>query len=152
MKQFKDTAGRDWLVSITVGDIKRVRAVLDINLNKALDNRFAILTDILSDPCKLVDILYVLCQEQTAKAGVTDEQFGRAFSGDVLDAATTAFLEALTDFFPTAARAAMQAILAKGKEAGEILTQRMNQQIANLSPEQVATLTVSSGSSRESVA
>ena len=39
---------------------------------------------------------------------VSDADFGRALSGDVIDAATTALLEELIDFFPSRRRAILR--------------------------------------------
>ena len=56
---------------------------------------------LIADPVLLVDVLYVVCKDQTETAGVTDEQFGRAMAGDAIDGATKAFLDELADFTPS---------------------------------------------------
>jgi len=112
MRTFKDNAGRSWTVTLNVWTVKKVRDLLQVDL---LDLGGApstspgsgetpgngLLYRLIADPVLLVDVLYVVCQEQADEAGVTDEQFGRAMSGDAIDGATKAFLEELADFTPS---------------------------------------------------
>lgn len=96
MATFKDNEKRDWLVAVTVEDIKQVRARLDgLDLADVYSDTLNRLAD---DPVLLVDVLWVLCEEQAKTAGVTDRQFGRAMAGDSIVNATTALVEAVTDF------------------------------------------------------
>lgn len=101
MKSFTDTAGRAWTIVINVAAVKRVRALLGINLYALVDDRFAGLSRLLGDPVDLVDVLYVLCKDEATALGVSDEDFGRAMAGDAIERAADAFLAELTDFFPT---------------------------------------------------
>lgn len=109
MPAFKDTAGREWLVTISVAEVRRVRRTLSVNL---ADLQAGKLLEQLSDPVTLVDVLYVLIEPQAFLRNLTDEQFGQAMGGDVLTAAATALLEALCDFFPGASRELLRKILA----------------------------------------
>jgi hypothetical protein len=61
----------------------------------------------------LCDILFALCQPEAQAKNVSDEDFGRALGGDVLDGATTALLEELVDFFPSAKRTVFRKALEK---------------------------------------
>jgi len=104
MKTFRDNDGRSWDLSLNIHAVKQVRDVLGVDL---LDpsgpgpGEESLLHKLIADPVLLVDVLYVVCKDQAEKAGVTDEQFGRAMAGDVIDAATKAFLEELADFTPS---------------------------------------------------
>ena len=135
MKTFTDTAGRAWTVTINVDAIKRVRSVLDIDLNRVLDDKFKLLAQIVEDPVQLVDVVFVLCREQADKAGVKDEDFGRAMAGDAIMLAADAFIEALTDFFPNArARAMLTALMGKGRKVRDLLMDRAELQIQAIDP------------------
>jgi hypothetical protein len=114
MKKFKDSEGREWSLSVTIGDAKRIKEDLSLDLL----NHVAI-TEIAADPYQLVGVLWLLCEAQSAKAGVTDEQFGRGLAGDAIDHATDALLGAIIDFFPKRQRGALQALLAKVMQANE---------------------------------
>ena len=128
MRTFKDTAGREWLVKIDVATVKRVRDVLDLDLLKidGADSVFAKL----ADPVTLVDVLYVVCLPQATEASVSDESFGGAMGGDVLDAASSALIEDLIDFFPSARRPILRRAWEKIQEiegkAIAAVTERLN--------------------------
>jgi len=111
MKTFTDNAGRTWTVTVNVDAIKRVKSLLAVNLLEAVEGK--LLEKLISDPVLLCDILYCLCKPQADAAGVKDEDFGRAMAGDAIEAATTAFLEELADFFPGQKRQLLHKALAK---------------------------------------
>jgi len=114
MRSFKDNADRTWSLTLNVYAVKKVRDLLQVDLLDLSDSGAhstslgagekpdnGLLYRLIADPVLLVDVLYVVCQEQADEAGVTDEQFGRAMSGDAIDGATKAFLEELADFTPS---------------------------------------------------
>ncbi|MGC1272619.1 MAG: hypothetical protein WBC44_02840 [Planctomycetaceae bacterium] len=111
MHTFTDTAGRAWSVVINVDAIRRVRARLDVNLLDAIEGR--LLERLVGDPVLLCDVLFVLVEPEAIAKQVTDEEFGRSLGGDVLEAATTALLEELVDFFPSGRRAVFRKALDK---------------------------------------
>ena len=129
MKVFKDTNGQDWQIILNVLQMKRVRAALGIDLVNVitLDKDGAVKVDLIdriaNDPCLLVDILWVIVQDQAKSIGVTDEQFGSALVGDAIERATAAFLDELVDFFPGARRLFLKkAVDLARKYAGEWTT------------------------------
>ena len=123
MRTFQDNAGRSWTVTLNVYAVKKVRDLLQVDLldlggdpsigrggleagdkpgNPSTGHGAGgLLYRLIADPVLLVDVLYVVCQEQADGASVTDEQFGRAMAGDAIDGATKAFLEELADFTPS---------------------------------------------------
>ena len=111
MKTFTDNAGRTWTVALSIDSIKRVKGLLSVNLLDAIEGK--LLERLTADPVLLCDILYCLCKPQADAAGVSDEDFGRAMAGDAIEAATTAFLEELADFFPKGKRELLQKALGK---------------------------------------
>jgi hypothetical protein len=127
MHTFADTQGRTWTVTINVDVIRRVRSLLNINLLEAIEGR--LLERLITDPVLLCDILFVVIQPETIAKGISDEDFGRSLGGDVLDVATTALLEELVDFFPSAKRTVFRKALTKLKQletlAIETATQRL---------------------------
>ena len=99
---FQDTAGRVWSVSIGTDTIKRVRSSLALDF---LETYFdGTLRAKLFDVCLLVDTLYVVCKEQADAKGITDVDFGRSMSGEVLETAAMALEEALFFICPPARR------------------------------------------------
>jgi hypothetical protein len=98
MKTFTDNAGRAWTVTINVECIKRVRTLLQVNLLDAVEGQ--LIERLVTDPVLLCDCVYAICQPEADARGITDEDFGRAMAGDVIEHACTALLEELVDFFP----------------------------------------------------
>ena len=127
MHTFADTQGRTWTVTINVDVIRRVRSLLNINLLEAVEGR--LLERLITDPVLLCDILFVVIQPEAVAKDISDEDFGRSLGGDVLDLATTALLEELVDFFPSAKRTVFRKALTKLKQletlAIETATQRL---------------------------
>ena len=116
MKPFTDSQGRTWNVTVNVGAIKRVRDLLGVDLLDVANND--LLSRLADDPCLLVDVLYALCKPEADAAKVTDEDFGQAMVGGVLDEASGVLMKELLDFFPSAQRA-----MALGRMARKIVEQ-----------------------------
>ena len=136
MANFKDNSGREWDVAINVATVKRVKDLLGVNLFALLSDRLKGLGELLADPVRFVDVLYVIVKPQADAAGVTDEQFGGSLGGDTLQAAAEAFLEALGAFMPTVAgREALRAVLEKGRQALDLLGARTTAAVAALDAE-----------------
>ena len=156
MHTFNDTQGRTWTVTINVDAIRRVRALLNINLLETVEGK--LLERLITDPVLLCDILFALIQPEAEAKQVSDEDFGRALGGDVLDHATTALLEELVDFFPSGRRQVFRKALEKLKQlegiALETATRRLES--SELEQQMAAALAsipgASSGSSPESSA
>ncbi len=127
MHTFTDTENRQWEIAINVTAIKRVKGTLELDLLKAVEGDLFV--RLANDPCLLCDLLFVLCQEQAKEQGVTDEQFGAALGGDALDAATTALLEELVDFFPKGKRGALKKILDKVKQLEARATEFIHEKV-----------------------
>ena len=111
MKQFVDTTGKTWTISINVGTIKRVRDLADVDLLDLKDGN--VFERLSSDPVMLCDTLWELCANQADKDGVTKDQFFDSMAGDVIDSATMAMLDELVAFFPNAKRALLENLLRK---------------------------------------
>lgn len=124
MHKFTDNATppRDWRIEINIAAVKDVRATLGVDL---LDGGGEALAAMIDDPVALCDVLYVLCRRQADEASVSDEEFGRGLRGDAIDAAAAAFLEELTDFFPSRRRRLMQAAMEKMEALQDRATERV---------------------------
>lgn len=147
MHVFATNSGQQWEVCIDVAAVKRVRALLSLDLYGLVDNGATGLNELLSDPVRFVDTIYVLCRVQADRLGVSDEAFGQSLGGDSLAAAADAFLEELIDFFPDSkARANLRRLMVKGREVADRVAAAAERTIAEFDPETVArTLIASSG-------
>jgi len=118
MASFKDGAGVEWRVSVTVGSLGKVKADADVDLGSLFKTEKAAADLLFTDPGALVRVLWVLCEDQATKAGVTPEKFAFLFDGPTLEGAAEALIGAMIDFFPRSRVAqAMKAGLARGLTA-----------------------------------
>ena len=101
-RAFTDTAGREWLMDMTIGGFMRVKAAHGVDLF-ALDQGEPPLIEVLySDPVLLARIIYTLVGHQID--GVDEMSFCDAMGQDALFKADRVFRAALIDFFRTARR------------------------------------------------
>ena len=155
MKTFKDNEGRTWTVAVNIATVKRVKSLLNINLFDAIEGD--LLKRLLTDTILLCDVIYIICKPEADQNNITDEQFGRAMAGDVIEHATVAFLEELVDFFPEAKCQVLRKALEKYKKAQSLAIEIMNKRLDNLEMEKkvesvLKNISDSSGSSQESQA
>jgi hypothetical protein len=116
MATFKDSANREWLVSIDTLQLRRVREATKFELAKLLADKMRLLQEIAADPELLASVLFVLCREQVTKLGVTEEQFFAGLAGDPLAEAFDAFIQAYADFSPSHLRKLLLTMVKKQKE------------------------------------
>ena len=113
MKTFTDTAGRVWEIVVNVDTVKRVRDLLDLNLLSIVEPGNDLVDRLAEDVILVCDVLFAVVKPQADQRTVSDADFGRALSGDVIDQATTALLEELIDFFPSQKRRPLLKVLEK---------------------------------------
>lgn len=117
MKTFKDAVGRGWSIDINCWTIKLLRNAEIVNLSCPPGEAMARLGDLLADPVKTVEALWVLVQDAAAKPGITAEQFDAAMWGDAMESACRALTHELVEFQPGAeVRAALRALIAAGEQ------------------------------------
>ena len=129
MKTFKDTKGRSWAVEMNVSTAKRIKNLTGVDVMSAVQQAswFADLSD---DTIKLVDVIYAAVKPQADQAGVSDENFGAAMSGDVIAEAANALAEEIIAFFPQAAR---RQLLTKARaKLREVETKATNMALSRL--------------------
>ena len=131
MKVFKDNQGREWQIALNVYEMKRIRAVLGVDLVNVitLDKDGTVKVDLVdriaNDPCLLVDILWVLVETQAKDEGVSDVDFGSSLAGEAITAATSAFLDELVDFFPGAKRLFLKKAVELSRKFGGEMTEAL---------------------------
>ncbi len=117
MSTFKDNAGNDWTLALDAPAIRAVRnecGGLDlVDLSGDACEKLA------SDPCLLVEVLWVLCRDK-AGGGIEAAEFGRRLVGDAIERATAALLEAIADFFPKRRRELARAMANKNREIRDL--------------------------------
>ena len=137
MKSFTDNMGRTWTLIVNVAAIKRVRALCGVDLNAIVevgrDNTptAELLERLSTDPVLLVDVLYAVCKPECDRKNISDEDFGAAMAGDAIEQATSALLDEVVDFFPTAKRTALQKILNATRRFETLAKKRLETLLAN---------------------
>lgn len=97
---FKDTAGRPWSLALNIAVAKRVRAA-NLGVDLLDEDLTAVLKRIFSDRILLVDVLFVVANENAEPdKRVSDVDFGRAMAGDAIEEGAIALLHAIRDFTP----------------------------------------------------
>lgn len=141
MQSFVDNAGRTWEIAINVATVRKLRgSPLKLDLMQVVANGADGLGKLLGDPVTFVDMLYVICQEQADKHGISDEDFGRAMAGDAIQQAAEMWLEELISFFPEKkARENLRLLIEKSKTVGSLMLDQMASQVESLNPETIAT-------------
>ena len=117
MSSFKDANSRQWVLEITIGGVRRVKQIAGLDLLDLEQGR--VLNQLANDVVLLVDVLWILCEDQGQQHGINDEQFGRAFRGDVIEDATEALFEALVDFFPPQRQILLKKVMETAKAMGQ---------------------------------
>ncbi len=136
MKAFVDNLGRTWSLAINVTALRKIRAVLKIDLYKMLEKEPQKFDETLSDPMALVDLLFVLCQDQALAQSISDEDFGAALFGDAIEKAVEALVQELIDFFPNArVRAGLKMMRAKIASIRDQALTQMESELELLTPE-----------------
>jgi len=125
MSKFKDNAGRDWDVNITVGTVKRVKADTSYDLITVIGGEVAI-QRLSTDPLLLAEVLFSIIRPQAEAKGITLEQFLESLGGESIEKATDAFMEALANFSPPQRRDLLLKAVGKLKEAEKVILAEAN--------------------------
>ena len=137
MKCFKDNQNRNWTIVVNVATVKRVRSLLDINLLDVVkldaNNKpnVDLLEQLASDPVLLCDVIYCICKLEADAQKISDEDFGAAMGGDVIEHATTALLEELVDFFPEAKRLVLRKLMNAGEKVKNQMERALKLELDN---------------------
>lgn len=121
-RKFCDAKGREWLVEINVNSIVRIRDRVEVDLLSMVDREAKLIERIAEDPVLLCNVLFVACQPEAEKRGITDSDFGEGLVGDAISSATEALLQALVDFFPMPRRGLLQRAIDRLKPLQEKAT------------------------------
>ena len=141
MHSFADNAGREWRLNVNVSTLTRVANDTGIRLDKLFESKLSGLEQLLSDPAKLVEVLWSLCETEAKRGEITPEQFGAGFAGDALESAANALIDEVILFFPSAPKRALATtIVEKARETDKYSLELAKKKVQELTPEQVLTL------------
>jgi len=105
MPRFQDATGTDWHVELTIGELRRVREQLGLDLGKPTevatnygDGNTPLLTVLHYDLSLIGDMLSVVLEPQLAEHNIDGEALAKRLDGTTLRAARDALLDAIADF------------------------------------------------------
>lgn len=96
MQIFNDNQGESWKVDITFNEVEAIKAAHGVDILN-----FNTFQDMVMEFGLVLKMLSTICEDEIRQRGLTKKQFFTRISGDTIDAANKAFLEALADFFPS---------------------------------------------------
>lgn len=102
MQSFKDTSGREFLISINPLVVERVKAKTGFDLMAIFDP--AEIAKISARPVLLVEVIHELVKTQLT---CSLDDWANDWDSDTVNAATLALMKAVVDFFPKEARASL---------------------------------------------
>jgi len=102
MAIFRDSAGREWNVTLNLGTAKLVKKAHGFDFLG--DGKEHPILRLAGDMELLGNVLWTLCERQARERNITEQDFGEAIAGDSLDAAVNALAEAYSDFSPNPKR------------------------------------------------
>lgn len=123
MHTFRDNAGRDWTITITVSTLRRVQAVTGLNLatlaNGGDANPLKPLAELIGDALKFAEVLHAVLKPEIEARGLKLDEFCDALAGDALFEAGQAFARAFVFFFhPQRTRAPLLQMIEKSQLLG----------------------------------
>lgn len=123
---FKDQREKTWTLILNGPLLRDIKEQLGVNLVALEADPFNVLS---SDPVKLVDCLFMVCEEQAKASGITSREFGISLPPD-LDGPIEALREAVINFFPSGKRSVVRSALEASEKASnkamEILVQKVS--------------------------
>lgn len=129
MKSFKDSTGREWVLTLTLGSAMKVKSKLDIDLLQPEEGDPPLLTRLGTDEMLLAEVICALLENQFEKHGVTEDDVREAFDGQTILAAQKAFYGELVDFFQKRGRTDRAKAVAKQTMLIDMAVAQAGQQI-----------------------
>lgn len=99
---FIDDNGDAWTMRIHGGNMARLEADCGFNVcNIVADaNNRDSLVSLFNDISRMIDVFFIICEEQCIERRIGDYEFGKLMWGDTLNGAMNSFLAAIISFSP----------------------------------------------------
>jgi hypothetical protein len=120
MATFIDLKNRTWHISLTLGAIKRVKELCDVNLLEIVEPKSDLADRLQSYPPLLCDLLYAVCKPEMDAANVSDIEFGESLNGDTLAAGLEALIAEVINFSPKGRKTLLKEVYEKQKEVAAL--------------------------------
>lgn len=135
-RTFQDAAGREWDLTLTFGDILRVKDDCDFDLLSVLEEDLSSLAELHDNLALRFRVIESLCRPQYEPLSISDVQFAMQIDGPTLGKALESLIAALDFFFQTTGRTAhFQKVVNRLKSAAETLMETLSSHCESLDDE-----------------
>jgi len=97
---FTDGLGRQWLLKVNIRTVRVVREHLGIDLETFMESGETMADLMFKNRDTFCQILWIMCERQAKDKNIEPEVFAEGLDGQAINAATSAFLQAVVDFSP----------------------------------------------------
>jgi hypothetical protein len=139
MKQFHDSKRQPWGISLTIGTVKRVKKLVDVDLLEISKGDPPLITRLTTDVILIADVLCAICKPEADARNVSDEQFAELLGGDGLINAMNALLEELIDFFHQLGRTENVGIIRQAQKLVTTATRLATEKVNSVDVEKLLT-------------
>jgi len=136
--KFKDSTGKEWVLTINVPVMKRVQDRTGYHLGKLFNDDCKILQEITSDAIIFSGVLYAMVAPQAG--GLAEDDFLMALDADAIASAGDALLEAVQDFSPSRTRPLIAALRNKGQQVLSLTNEGMQEAVGKIDAMNPATI------------
>ena len=139
MQTFKDAEGREWIVELNVRAIREIKARTGVNLSELMSLDFDSansVSEALMDTMTVADMLWVVCESQRT---ISKEDFESAIKGDVVEAAESALMESVIEWFPKRKREVLRKLTTLPEKVIQQMVEFMENQAAEATEETTKT-------------
>ena len=132
MRYFKDSSGREWSISVTIGAAMLLKEKLGIDLLQPEQGKVPLVTRLGTDEILLAQTIATLLEKQFDEKKVSATDIYDLFDGATLEAAHKAFYEDLIDFFQKSGRDDRATIIRRQMEVIMLGVEKMKTRIEGI--------------------
>lgn len=145
MKSFTDTAGREWTLHATYTAYARIRAATGVDLGDIATTQKCV--EQMQDRYTLGGVIWAWIEPQATERGLTEEQWGEAIDGTVLDTVVELVIEEAIFFCPPHKRKFLGLALDRVRAAEKTARSRLEGSMEALASEMDRALAMSMSAS-----
>lgn len=137
MHAFKDATGRNWIIDVKWGTVKRVKAKFNVDFTNLAGDKGEMRpwAELVSNLETFVPVLFECAIKED---GQTLDSLGDAWDGDTYDAAIAALQDAIIDFFPSQRREPLKKLFQKIESVGDKVQKNVSEKIDGLDENEIA--------------
>jgi hypothetical protein len=129
MHKFKDALDREWTVTISVAEIETIQTETGIDFGRPGN-----FERLVGDTKTFAGVLWVLLADQAAAKQLDAKAVKQGLVGDAVERAIEAVAEELIDFFPSAQRVPLQALMSAISQRAGLIQQQAAAAVERATP------------------